>query len=589
MYVRGPRDAGGVALALVVLAGDVAGAVLLAQALPYLSPVDVVLAPTVGGLHAAAAALVGLGVVRGHGFAALVAVATGLGAPALALGLAQTSYAWVAVGSLQSWVAPGVLGLALLTVRGGARDRFGRSALAVVSGLALCWTAIRVTTYDPAAWEWCRCVENPLAVGGSAASYPRVETWLTVAAVAAAVVTVTATGVALVRRPGRTGPAELAVAAGVATWAAAAIVAGTWSLVAVGGPDPWLGHLGTAALLLVLGAFLVRAAHLRPSRAHVADLLLAAREENDPDRLRELVARAVGQPDAVVLWWSAEAGAYRDHHGETATPDEVAGLPQATRLVVDSGDRPIAVVLGTEPLPDDPSVVEPVAEALRLATENKRLAEELRATLAEVRESRARIVVASDEARKRIERDLHDGAQQLLISTGVKLNLASTRAAGDPELARTLAQASDELGRALTELRQLAGGITPTALVHGDLGDALEELAMRCPVPTEVRVAGDDQVEADAAATAYFVVAECLSNVAKHSGATGATVLVERGSPLRVRVTDDGDGGADPTRGSGLRGLADRVEARGGALEVTSSGAGTTVTATLPGQPGEPA
>ena len=584
--MRGPRDAGGVALALVVLAGDVAGAVLLAAAVPYLSPVAVWLAPLVGGTYAVAAALIALGTFRARGHLPLVEVAAGLGAPALAIGLAQTSYAWVAVGSLESWVAPGVLGLALVTVRGGVRDRFGRAALVVVSALALGWTVLRVTTYDPAAWDWCRCVGNPLAVDASAGRYERVETWLTLALLAGAAVTVAATGAALVRRPGRTGPVELTVAAGVAVWGTAEVVAGTWSLVAVGGPDPWLGHLGTGALLLVLAAFVARAARLRPSRAHVADLLLAAREESDPDRLRELVARAVGQPDSLVLWWSEDLGAYRDHLGATATRDEVAGLPEPVRLVVDSGERPIAVVLGTEPLPDDTAVLEPVAEALRLATENKLLTEELRASLAEVRESRARIVVASDEARRRIERDLHDGAQQLLISTGVKLNLASARATGDPELARTLAQASDELGRALTELRQLAGGITPTALVHGDLGDALEELAMRCPVPTEVRVEGTDRVDPEVAATAYFVVAECLSNVAKHAGAAGATVVVTRGTPVRVTVSDDGAGGADPAQGSGLRGLADRVEARGGSLDVTSAATGTVVSATIPPAPG---
>ena len=187
-----------------------------------------------------------------------------------------------------------------------------------------------------------------------------------------------------------------------------------------------------------------------------------------------------------------------------------------------------------------------MAEALLLAAENRRLTAELQASLEQVRDSRARILSASDDTRRRIERDLHDGAQQLLISTGIKLNLAATRAGeGDAEaLAGVLEEAQAELNRALAELRNLASGIAPTALVHGTLENALRELALRSPVPTSVRVTGDGEPDESTAATVYFVAAECLTNVAKHAGAARATLEVRLGDPVRVTVTDDGHGGA---------------------------------------------
>jgi signal transduction histidine kinase len=202
----------------------------------------------------------------------------------------------------------------------------------------------------------------------------------------------------------------------------------------------------------------------------------------------------------------------------------------------------------------------------------------------QVRDSRARIVAAGDDTRRRIERDLHDGAQQLLISTGIKLNLAAARASeGDAALAGALDEAAAELNRSLVELRNLASGIAPASLVHGDLESALRELALRSAVPTTVLVTGAGGPNEGVAATAYFVVAECLTNIAKYAGATHSSVTVELGDPFRVTIADDGRGGA--TRdgaGTGLRGLLDRVEARGGWLELDSGPAGTTVTAILP-------
>ena len=268
----------------------------------------------------------------------------------------------------------------------------------------------------------------------------------------------------------------------------------------------------------------------RPSRAHVADLLLAARDEQEPSRLRDLVARAIGDPRTTVGWWDARTEGYLDHRGR-----EVA-VPDGDALEVEAGGRPIAVVLSDRLAEVDAGVRESVAEALLLAAENRRLTAELQVSLEQVRDSRSRILSASDDTRRQIERDLHDGAQQLMISTGIKLNLAVTHAErGETELLGVLEEAASELNRALAELRNLAGGIAPAALVHGSLANALQEVALRSAVPTTVRVVGAEQPDERLAATVYFVVAECLANVAKHADASAAAVDVRLEDPVQCQ------------------------------------------------------
>jgi signal transduction histidine kinase len=224
-------------------------------------------------------------------------------------------------------------------------------------------------------------------------------------------------------------------------------------------------------------------------------------------------------------------------------------------------------------------------EAGVVADENLRLDAELQQRLDELRDSRARIVEAGYAERKRVERDLHDGAQQRLVALALELQVVRAKLETDPNAATELLEAAaDELTGATEELRELARGLHPPLLADRGLVPALEALARRAPVPVAVEVDVDGRAPEAIEAAAYFVVSEALTNVARHSRAEHAVVRVTRvDGRLSVEVEDNGAGGADVAAGSGLRGLADRVAALDGSLSVDSApGRGTTVRATLP-------
>jgi PAS domain S-box-containing protein len=210
---------------------------------------------------------------------------------------------------------------------------------------------------------------------------------------------------------------------------------------------------------------------------------------------------------------------------------------------------------------------------------------ERKAQEAELRASRSRIVEAADDARQRLERNLHDGAQQRLVSLSLALRLAQAKLRDDPEgAAQILDAAGEELTHALAELRELARGIHPAVLTDRGLPAALEALASRAPLPVELSTSLDERLPGPVEAAAYYVVAEALTNVAKYADASAVRVRAERNDGrVVVEVADDGVGGADPALGTGLRGLADRVEALDGRLDVESAaGAGTKVRAVIP-------
>jgi signal transduction histidine kinase len=218
------------------------------------------------------------------------------------------------------------------------------------------------------------------------------------------------------------------------------------------------------------------------------------------------------------------------------------------------------------------------------STEQRR-ARALRERVEDLRDARQRIIAAADAERRRIERDLHDGAQQRMVAVAVTLGLAESQLESDPEgAARLIAQAREEAQLAVKELRELARGIHPALLSERGLGPALEALARRAPIPVTVSGVPDVEICHPIESAAYFCTAEALTNVAKYAHASKASVeLSVDDDRLRLEVRDDGIGGADPSIGSGLRGLHDRVDVLDGRLEVDSPpGGGTTVRVELP-------
>jgi PAS domain S-box-containing protein len=229
-----------------------------------------------------------------------------------------------------------------------------------------------------------------------------------------------------------------------------------------------------------------------------------------------------------------------------------------------------------------------ITERKAQAAEVHRLNAELHARLEELAASRARIVTAGDVERRRLERNLHDGAQQRLVALSLSLRIALAKLDADPAGARAvLVDAGDELALALAELRELARGLHPAVLSDRGLRAAVEMLAGRAPVPVDIAGIPDERLPAPVEAAAYYLIAEALTNVAKYAHASTVRIRVAaRDGSVSVEVSDDGVGGADAAAGSGLRGLADRVEALGGSLEVVSpAGAGTALLAQIPSEP----
>jgi signal transduction histidine kinase len=341
----------------------------------------------------------------------------------------------------------------------------------------------------------------------------------------------------------------------------------------------WWQIAGVIALPLALMAGLLRA---RLARAGVGRLVLEL-ERTPPQRLRGALARALGDPTLEVVFWLPDRRAFVDATGRRVELPTDERRRAVTRL--DHEGEPMAALIHDPTLREEPELVEAAAAAARLALENARLQAELQAQLIAVRDSRARIVTATDAERRRIERDLHDGAQQRLLALALALRSAERRHHGhlDPELENVLGTAVSELQEAVEELRELTHGLHPTLLAEQGLDAALASVAARMPLPVTVDVRLAERPEPAVEAAAYFVACEALANVVKHASASTASVVVARDDGLvSVEVSDDGVGGAD-AHGSGLRGLADRIDTLGGRLAVEGSpGGGTRVCAEIP-------
>ena len=341
-------------------------------------------------------------------------------------------------------------------------------------------------------------------------------------------------------------------------------------------------EITSVVLFLIPLAFLVGALRAQMARAGMADLVVALHRAQDAKGLGDVLARTLRDPSLELVYWLPGFETYVDDEGKpVALP--AAGSGRAATPVIHDGE-PVAALVHDAALTYEPELLEVVTAAADVALERRRLHAELESRVEELAGSRARIVEASDAARRQIERDLHDGAQQRLVSLAIALRVTEDRIKDDPETAATLvAAARRELTESLEELRELARGIHPAVLEHG-LDAALQSLATRSQTPVRLDVELDERLPVPVELAAYFVACEGLANVGKYAQASKATIRVRRDDDVAViEIRDDGIGGADAASGSGLRGLADRVEALGGRLSVSSpAGGGTTLAAELP-------
>jgi signal transduction histidine kinase len=343
--------------------------------------------------------------------------------------------------------------------------------------------------------------------------------------------------------------------------------------------------LALIAFAVLPYAFLAGLVRSRYSRAGAVGELIERLNNPEADRSLGLaLADALGDRSLKLVYWRPSAGHYVTYDGRPVTLPE-PGSGRAVTEVEREGIR-VGAIIHDGSLADEPGLVRAVAASAALALENERLEAELRARLDELQTSRSRLVEVSMFERRRLERDLHDGAQQRLVALSLQLGLAQRRLQdGDGHAAASMLDAArDELARALEELRELARGIHPAVLTDRGLEAALEALAERTPLPVSLDQMPAERLPAPVEAAAYFVVAEALTNVARYAKASSAEVRIARNSGYAVvEVRDDGVGGADPATGTGLRGLADRLAALDGRLEVHSPpGEGTTVRAEVP-------
>jgi signal transduction histidine kinase len=383
-------------------------------------------------------------------------------------------------------------------------------------------------------------------------------------------------------RPHRRSLALLADAFGLGlVMIALLLVSASW-----GGPAVQQIRWATfATLSLAPVAFLIAFLDSHLARSSVAELVVELQADPAPADLRDALARALGDPSLTLAYWLPDYGCWADIDGRPIElPDPQSG--RATTLI-DEGELHLAALVHDPGLEEEPELLSAVTAAAAIAIQNGRLHAELRARLMELRASRVRIIDASQKERQRLERNLHDGAQQRLIALSLELSALEQRLADDPAARASLYQARREIATSLEELRAVARGLHPAVVSGHGLEIALEQLAARAAVPVRLDVELDGRLPEPLEVAAYYLVSESLANVGKHANATSASVAVCRlDGQVVVEVVDDGAGGADTERGSGLRGLADRVEALGGRLRVWSpSGGGTRLRAEIPCAP----
>src|SRR5204863_3776204 len=346
---------------------------------------------------------------------------------------------------------------------------------------------------------------------------------------------------------------------------------------------PWVMQIRWVTFVtlgLAPAAFVAGLLYARLARSALGDLIVELRADLAPADLRDALARALRDPSLELAYWLPDFNTYVDVDGQSF---DIETRGRAITLIERKGGL-VAALLHDSSLQDEPELLAAVTAAAGIAVENGRLEAELRARLEELKGSRARVIEAGQKERQRLERNLHDGAQQRLIALSLELSRLEQQLAADPDAQHRLDLARTEIALSLSELRDVARGIHPAVVSGHGLKVALESMAARAPIPVRLFVGFDGRLQEPLEVAAYYVVCESLANIGKHAHATAASVEVgRRDGQVVVEVVDDGIGGADTERGTGLRGLADRVEALGGRLRVwTPSGGGTRVRAEIP-------
>jgi signal transduction histidine kinase len=518
--------------------------------------------------------------------------------PANSLGLlfSIVGYLWLApnvgylpyalpftLGNAIAWIYPAALAhLALAWPTGRLRSRFELWVVVAVYAWDLGQSIVSMLFWNPSA-SGCGpgCPANLLLVDGSSSIDNAFGAWSLIVSLV-----VNATVLTLIIRHWQTARGWSRRAMTPLLWISFAVMAWTVTQSLASNLNFWLTSVALwdiAPLILLTGpaVFIVSTLLARSARGAVGTAIVDLEPGSSPGQLRDALAFAIGDSTLQLAFRLSEEQGYGDTQGQHLDLADLAPGRAVTPLT-ETGE---VVLIYDQALEHEPQLVRLLASAAGLALEHSRLQAEVQAQLEQVRASRARIVEAGDSERRRIERDLHDGAQQRLVTLSLALAMARDRAAeADPALGALIESASKEAREVITELRELARGIHPAVLTQTGLAGAVQALAERSPVPTTIAEVPPQRFPAAIEATAYFVVSEALANVAKHSHAGAARVTI-RALPdsLVVTVSDDGTGGATPDGGSGLRGLSDRVAAAGGRLHIDSPpGAGTCLEADIP-------
>lgn len=314
-------------------------------------------------------------------------------------------------------------------------------------------------------------------------------------------------------------------------------------------------------------------------------LTLGLGEATDPGRLRDLMADAIGDRRLEFYYLDPDRGRWRDSSGRPV--DRPRTNDERFICEIADGDGTAAILACDRALGDEHEFVEAVGACALTGLETQRLATALKASLRDIDASRARLALAADSERQRIERDLHDGAQQHLVTLRVKLELATEKLRDDPaEGSALLRELGPEIDEIIDQIRSLAQDIYPPVLSSGGLGDALRSAALQASLPVHLEVDGIGRYPIEVESAIYFCCLEALTNASKHAeGATGAWVDIAEAGELRFEVRDDGCGfsPSDPGRGAGLTNMRDRLDAVGGALTVSSEpGHGTSIRGMAP-------